>query len=163
MISADKIDWEFWGYPHIGTTQFRVASTEADYDDCMDLIAENGWPVGYQLLHPTIMAERDGYLIGMIGTRVSRWPEDEPFLAGPLAIRTDMKRPVLAYKLLVQYERAMRTLGWDHIIFDVDIGSAMEIAIQRATGMTRLVVIGNVAYYNWNFNNIRDPRNEEAA
>lgn len=125
---VDGVDRDFWGWPSYGNTTFHVACSEDDYEDCMDLVRACGWPDGYRLQHPTIMAIRDGDLVGMIGTRLVG---DCP-LAGPLALLPGVKRPVLAFRLLVQYEAALRSMGISEIVFDVDIGSAMERAVLKA-------------------------------
>jgi hypothetical protein len=145
-----EFDTEFWGWAQAsGSTEFRVACSAGDYEECMDLIERNGWPANYQLAHPTIMAERDGELIGMMGLRIV---DGETPLAGPLALRPGKRRPVLAWKLLVQFEAAVRAKGLTEIIFDVDLNSEMDRLVRKALPNIRPFWIHNdVAHYVWNF------------
>lgn len=141
------VDEEFWGLNERYPTTYKVATTDDDYADCMDLIADMGWPKKYELCHPTIMAIRDGELFGLIGTRL---PNGE-ILAGPLAVK-DGPKPVMVWRLLLEYERACKSLGWDSVAFDVDIGSAMELAILRLTPNIPLIAeLDNVRLYEWTF------------
>lgn len=153
---VDGIDAEFWGLSERSATMFRVASSEGDYADCMCLIEAHGWPVDYQLVHPTIMAERDGELIGCIGTRVIYAQGGRSVqMAGPLALERSTRRPVLAYRLLLQYELAMRTKGITRVCFDMDKGSAMERAVLKAVPSLRPYhETETVAWYVWDFDHL---------
>lgn len=150
MNAVDKIDYDFWGLPEIGTTVFRVATTESDYIEAMDVIAANGWPTDYALFHPTIIAERDGDIVGVIGMRfVEGYP-----LAGPLALLPGARRPILAWKLILQLELALRSKGYSEVIFDVDQGSEMErLVLKACPNMRPFWIHNNVAHYVWNFDN----------
>lgn len=150
-----EMDREFWGWPSYGNTKFRVACSEDDYEDCMDLVRACGWPDGYKLWHPTILAERDGDIVGMIGTRVVN---GHP-LAGPLALLPGAKRPVLAYRLLLQYEAALRSLGIAEVMFDVDIGSDMERAVLKACPHMRPILTeGGRNHYVWHFDMVPEAQ-----
>jgi hypothetical protein len=157
---VDGIDAEFWGLSERSATVFRPASSEGDYEECMELIEANGWLTNYNLLHPIIMAEReaDG-LVGMIGTRQT---ELGHLMAGPMAILPGLKRPLLAFRLLQQYESAMISLGHSYVAFDVDRGGAMERAVRKAMPWLKPYYrTESVAWYVWDFGHIGNM--EDAA
>lgn len=151
----DALD-EFWG-PQYAETVYALAVHQSDYDDCMDLIAEHGWPADYQLKAPTIMATRNGELIGCLGTRE---PVDDQTgqpvrVAGPLAIRDGAKRPVLAWRLIQRYEAALRARGIGRIHFDVDRDSHMEHAVLKAVPWLKPVRQDSErSYYVWDLDHV---------
>lgn len=139
------IDQEFWGLSSVATV-YEQARTVADFDDCMDLIGAQGWPTDYQLEHPTIVAKRDGDIIGVLGTR----RPNGIMLAGPLAV-LDPPKPLLVYKLILFYSAVCIRLGVDFVLFDVDVGSPMERAILKMWPDIPLVSDrGDIRVYRWN-------------
>jgi len=60
-------------------TTYRLASTPSDYRECRTLASKTEYDA--PMMWPTVMAERDDKLIGMLGTLKS----DEAVIAGPVA------------------------------------------------------------------------------
>lgn len=92
------------------TTIYRLANP-SDAPACYALEHEqlgDIWPLGF----PTIVAERNGEIIGLISTSVEcRWAT----MAGPLCL----KRPsaIVAMRLIEFYEMALKYDGKDRYVF----------------------------------------------
>ena len=84
-------------------TTYRLAVGPADYKRCRALMAEFQEPV--PLSFPTVLAERDGHLIGFLATQ----PRKEAVVAGPLMLRE--RSPFVTLRLLEAYDNVMRAAG----------------------------------------------------
>lgn len=93
-------------------TIYRLA-TPADFPACQALEQaqfDTSWPLGF----PTIVAERNGEIIGLFSTNLEC---DWAHMAGPLAL----KRPsaIVAMRLIEFYEFALRQLSIPAYVFFV--------------------------------------------
>lgn len=146
MKPAGYIDTEFWGLAP-QPTSYELAQTARDFGDCMDLIEAMGWPTDYELSHPTVVARRDGEIVGMLGSR----RPNGLMLAGPLAV-LEPPKPLMVWRLIRAYEQACLDEGIDFVLFDVDAGSTMERAVLKMWPDIPLVGDrGDVRAYRWDF------------
>ena len=87
-------------------THYRLACTPADYRRCRAFLAER--MAVHPLSFPTVYAERDGRLIGVLATQ----PPKKAIIAGPLAV--EGRSPFTALRLIEAYDRVMREAGVDY-------------------------------------------------
>ena len=104
-------------------TTYRLAVGPADYKKCRALMAEFIEPVA--LSFPTVMAERDGKLIGFLATQ----PRKEAVIAGPLMLRE--RSPFVTLRLLEAYDNVMRAAGITAYHFYVKNGNQWREQVER--------------------------------
>ena len=107
-------------------TAYQVASNPSHYKDAHALMRKEGM-LKEVLGFPTILAYEGEELIGFIGTAI----KDGMIIAGPLLIRSDMRRPITALRLVEAYENAMRNMGIKTFIFNADDDSVIHEAVRR--------------------------------
>lgn len=96
-------------------TTYRLATTEKDKAACRALMKEYQDPV--PLGFPTVMALRDGELIGFLSTHVSR----SMLVAGPLVIRGwGQRRAITMIRLIEAYDAVMQRAGIKAYHFHVE-------------------------------------------
>ena len=86
-------------------TDYRIAESGADYSKCHSFIRDNHFqdpPITF----PTIMAERKGKLVGVLGTHKS----NKAIIAGPLIINTPGNNAFVGVRLIEGYEKVLATL-----------------------------------------------------
>lgn len=81
-------------------THYRLATCPVDYRKCRALMPE---PV--PLSFPTVMAERNGQVVGFLATQ----PKKDAVVAGPLWLRE--RAPFVTLRLLEAYDNVMRAAG----------------------------------------------------
>jgi hypothetical protein len=91
-------------------TLYRLAATPADYGRCRLLIG-----AAKPLRFPTVMAERDGVLVGVLGTEAA-YPDK--IVAGPLVVSAAIPNPAfLTVRLIDAYETELRRAGVKAYLF----------------------------------------------
>lgn len=107
--------------------KYRLAADASDYTLCAELMADEGFGET-KIDFPTVMAlDDDGELIGMLATM----PRDDMVVAGPLVLRSGVRRPMLAVRLINLYEVTMRGLGISSVLFFTDHDSFLHKGVNR--------------------------------
>lgn len=90
------------------STMYRLASSSADYKKAHAFLSEED-AKPKRLSFPTILAEREGELVGVLGT----WPSDQAVVAGPIAVRplNGGNPSFLLLHLAEAYENILRAAG----------------------------------------------------
>lgn len=100
------------------STKYRLATSPADYKACRALFADNhGADPTNSLSFPTVMAERDGALVGFLST----WSSKKALIAGPLEVKGG-KNIFLFIRLIEAYENVMRIAGVKRFLFFTQLG-----------------------------------------
>lgn len=107
-------------------TTYRIAEHAGDYRKIHELMKAEGFPPG-RVSFPTLMAFRGDELVGFIATDTTQ----NMVIAGPMALKSDIKRPVLALRLAEKYEQVLKNLGIKSFIIAADPGSIVDQAIKR--------------------------------
>lgn len=107
---------------------FKVAENAGDYRGIRRLVREAEFP-DVRASFPTVMAFEDKKLVGALCTDTSQ----DMVVAGPLVMKADRRRPMLALRLCEQYEHSLRNLGIVSYIMAVQRGSLLHKAIERYT------------------------------
>lgn len=94
-------------------TLYRLASTAADYRACHALMRTNQNFSDQQLHWPTVVAERDGKILGFMSTNTCDWC----ILSGPL--ETTSHNPIMVMRLVEAYESALRIMGITRYCFAI--------------------------------------------
>lgn len=95
-------------------TIYRLAKTPADFKACHALMIEAGERIAIR--RPTIVAERDGKIIAMLGTIKTK----RGMVAGPLIISSAVhSRGFLLMRLIDNYDLVLRKLGLPSYFFHV--------------------------------------------
>ena len=89
----------------LGGVEYRVANNPGDYAAARKLIKEKNVEAP-KLTFPTILAWKDGELLGLLGTYVK---QSVPYL-GPLVLKYP-SRPFTGIRLLDSYDNVMRATG----------------------------------------------------
>ena len=107
---------------------FKVAENAGDYRSVRKLVKSVDMESARSSF-PTVMAFEDEKLVGVLCTDTSQ----DMIVAGPLAMATDRRRPLLALRLCENYEHALKNLGIVSYIMAVTRGSLLHKAIERYT------------------------------
>lgn len=113
-------------------TSYTLATSSKDYAECHALeLAETG-AESHAYSFPTVIARRDGEVIGFFATI----PPDKYVIAGPLVIKGG-RNPVVAMRLIEAYDVVMRRLGIQLYYFTVDATRTDALSLERmqAVGM----------------------------
>ena len=97
-------------------TLYRLATTPADYRKCRALVRSFAEPK--PMTFPTVMAVRDGRVIGVLGTQ----SRNDMVVAGPFVLAH--KSPFVVLHLLDAYDLVMRRAGIVAYHFYIDPGNA---------------------------------------
>ena len=97
-------------------TRYRLAHSPADYRKAHTLARLVDERLDGPMTFPTVLADRDGTVVGVLGSA----PDKNFLVAGPLAIMPDLpsKGPVLM-RLIEAYENLASWLGIDRVLFRV--------------------------------------------
>lgn len=85
-------------------TIYRLADNPRDFGACHEILDLNQMP-HWTLHYPTVVAVRDGKIIGFLATGDGVWCH----LVGPLALRSPSA--IVALRLVEAYEVVMRAMG----------------------------------------------------
>lgn len=96
-------------------TRYRLAASPADYRRCRAFLAAR--MDAHPLSFPTVYAEREGRIIGVLATQ----PPKKAIVAGPLAV--EGRSPFTALRLIEAYDHVMREAGIDGYHFHVAAGN----------------------------------------
>lgn len=98
------------------STKYRLAHSSTDYRKAHALTSLVDPRLVGPMSFPTVLADRDGLVVGVLGST----PNKNFLVAGPLAIMPDLpsKGPVLM-RLLESYENFARFMGIDRILFRI--------------------------------------------
>lgn len=98
-------------------TRYRLAASSRDYARCHALLRAQGPDT--DLTFPTVLAEREGQVVGFLSTR----PSKQAIIAGPLVIDRATSRPAItAWRLADAYEIILRRAGVTSYAFHVSAG-----------------------------------------
>ena len=87
-------------------TQYHLATTSHDYRRCNEFL--RGAEVEYKhLSFPTVMAERDGGIVGIVSTQ----PRKDLVVAGPMHVGVDGNPSFVFMRLVECYERVLKLAG----------------------------------------------------
>lgn len=109
--------------------EFKIAENAGDYRAVKKLIRETEEFPEVRASFPTVMAFEDKKLVGVMCTDLSQ----DMVVGGPLAMKNDRRRPMLALRLCEKYEHALSNLGIKSFIMAVKRGSILHKAIERYT------------------------------
>jgi hypothetical protein len=114
-------------------THYYLADTSVHYKKAHAFLRGRREDVD-RLCFPTIIAERDEEVIGIISRR------DEKFgiVAGPMVVAVDRPQFVLL-KLADMFEKVLKTLGITTYMFAVDSLHEQWVDIINKTGMAELI------------------------
>jgi hypothetical protein len=126
--------------------KYRLAEGAADYTLCRELMAAEGFPE-LNIDFPTVMAlDEAGEVVGMLGTI----PDNDMVLAGPLVLRSDKRRPMLAVRMINLYEMTMRGLGISQFVFQTPRGGFLDQGVERYfPHMKPYAEEGDDVFYLW--------------
>lgn len=99
---------------HPTSTLYRLADNPSDYRACHAILRANNQPK-WTLHWPTVVAERDGKIIGFLATNKSNWCH----LVGPLEL-AQPSHFITAIRLLEAYENLMRFLSVTSYCFFIE-------------------------------------------
>lgn len=85
-----------------GRTRYRLA-TDEDQEQIRNFNQQEGDDPGW----PTVVAERDGEILGYLATH----RQGDQIMAGPLAIKEGRNRGVLALRICQAYENVLKAIG----------------------------------------------------
>lgn len=106
-------------------TTYRLATSPADYKRCQAFMREHQPPV--PLSFPTVMAERDGEMVGLLSTHTKHGA----VVAGPLVLRKG--HGITMIRLIEAYDTVMWRAGVRSYHFHVSAGNAKwRSQIERA-------------------------------
>lgn len=95
------------------STKYRLATSPNDYKACRALFAENhGADPDHSLTFPTVLAERNGEVVGFLST----WDDKKALIAGPLEVKGG-KNIFTFIRLIEAYENVMRSAGVTQFLF----------------------------------------------
>jgi len=100
-------------------TKYTLATTPSDYRRCRALWATRpdlGEPE--PIAYPTVMAMRDGELVGFLGTH----PRKDMLIAGPIVVKFDHRLVVL--RLNLAYDNLLRSIGVAFYYFSIPDSNA---------------------------------------
>lgn len=101
---------------HPINTHYRLADSPTDYKACRDLFADNhGADPTQPLRWPTVIAERDGEVIGFLATL----PLEGRIMAGPLELKGG-RNMITFLRLIEAYTNVMKTAGVTQFEFFVN-------------------------------------------
>ena len=94
-------------------TDYKVVSNPAHYRACHKFLRDNKVkPV--KLTYPTLVAERKGEIVGIMGTLRS----DKAVIAGPVYV--SIPNSMVPFRLIQTYELFLKSQGIKKFIFSVD-------------------------------------------
>lgn len=85
-----------------------------------------------KLSFPTVMALRDGKLVGFLSTRASK----KAVMAGPLVMNGLLSKGIVAMRLAEAYEQILSEAGVTDYLFSIDKGNKWAKIVQRAMEIT---------------------------
>lgn len=109
---------------------YKLAEVPEDYEDARELLrAEQIELHDHELSFPTVLAYEDEECVGLMSCYI----QDDMVIAGPLTLRTDVRRPITALRLCEKFERELSRAGVTRYIIHAERGTILEEAIPRYT------------------------------
>jgi hypothetical protein len=96
-------------------TLYRVADNSGDYKKCHALLREFMPEEERTFNWPTVVAERDGEIVGFLATYVVKGFIE----AGPMVIAVEGHKSFVALRLVEAYENLLQLLGYKSYIFSI--------------------------------------------
>jgi hypothetical protein len=96
-------------------TLYRIADNSGDYKKCHALLREIAPEEDRKFNWPTVVAERDGEIVGFLSTRTLHGRIE----AGPMIIGVEGHKSFVALRLIEAYENLLNLLGYKGYIFSV--------------------------------------------
>lgn len=90
-----------------GGVEYRLAEGSGDFRKVRKFLDANVEETVPRLSFPTIVAEKDGEIIGVCGTNIKQ----QTIFQGPLALKRDRPRRFTALRLIDAYDAVMRLAG----------------------------------------------------
>jgi hypothetical protein len=114
-----------------GTT-YRLAEGP-DFAVCHKLFKSQGHERDARYAFPTVVADRDGDIVGFYSTNDAQ----EYITAGPLEVDKSLDNPlIVAIRLVDAYDNVMRSVGINSYLFSVDKDNEQwKDIMERATGL----------------------------
>ena len=113
-------------------TKYRLARPGGEYNRLYALMQREmgireplGWPV--------VVAERDGRVVGFLGTAA----RDDVLIAGPLVIEGG-RNPIMFLHLTEAYENVLRLASINSYYFTVDEGNFEQVARVKSLGIPQV-------------------------
>lgn len=138
----------------LGGVEYYVAVSSSDYKQCHMLARAEGIE-SKSLTYPTIMAKKDGQLIGFVST----YTVDDMVAMGPLVLKSDRPHPMIALRLIEAFDTVMQGIGIEWYIFYVGVDSNLKSIADRL-GMTMYAAQHGKAYY---LRELSDGRNRDRS
>lgn len=110
-------------------TEYRLATTTNHYKMCHALARQN--EVDVKLSFPTVIAIREGKLVGFLTTKKSK----QAVIAGPLVMNGLVNKAIVAMRLAEGYEEVLSEAGVTDYIFSVDKGHKWRRSVEVAFGI----------------------------
>lgn len=129
--------------------QYKVAQEPEDFKAAKKLLLAEGFP-DQEIGFPTVMAWKDGELIGFITTT----PDPEMVVGGPMVMRGDKQRVFTSVRLVELYEQYMLSLGITSVIFYADEKESPFVRGVRRwfPSVQPYAKKGSLLFYNWKLN-----------
>jgi hypothetical protein len=114
-------------------TKIRLAKSGGEWNRIYAMAKRaGGRPHKGDFGFPTVVAERDGEIIGFVST----WPTDEAIVAGPLVIEGG-RNPFLFLRLAEGYENVLRAAGVKCYLHHIDKENEKHVDFMERLGFTR--------------------------
>ena len=109
-------------------TDYNIVLNPAHYRACHKFLRDNKVkPV--KLTYPTLVAEREGEIIGLMGTLRS----DKAVIAGPVYV--SIPNSPVSYRLIEVYEQYLKSKGIKKFIFSVDVDNHKWLNMVQRVGV----------------------------
>ncbi len=123
-------------------TAYRIARNPGDFAAAQELARKEGF-VKVKMTLPTILAFDGNDLVGVLATRI----QDNMIVAGPMALKSDRRRPRTALRLAELYDIAMKGMGVTSYIFNTEAGGVMDQIVQKLGVAEQYASTGAENYY----------------
>ena len=123
-------------------TEYTIARPGVDYRRCHELIRSHDASLDHRISWPTVMAYRDGELVGLLATTQSR----HGLVAGPLLVSDEIHvKSFVGLRLIETYDTLMRDIGVKAYLFSMK--QAAIGMVQRGSGLIPYSLSNGQAWY----------------
>lgn len=116
---------------HSAYTIYRLADCPNDYSACHKIMRANG-SHDWDLHWPTVVAVRDGEIIGFLSSNKVNWCQ----MAGPLELKKPS--PFVVLRLIESYEYVMRYMGLTSYVFFIAKSNTRWLRQAEEMGLRRI-------------------------